>query len=191
MFWPYIRLLRSLSALQHFVVFIPTFAIPIFFEVERGWQDTGFCMSCVDWGKLALYFGWYQIALLVIALATRRDRVRAEERLDRVYCELNSHIAKISEEHQRQMTGIEDRVGDLREWVRNIDNAMRDQLGADLPARAVSIRAVGSLGAATGSAALSVSGSAEWRARLSRWLRRQARNLRRWAHRIFVDWEES
>ena len=191
MFWGYIRLFRSLPALQRLAIFLTTFMIPVSFELVQGWQDAGLCLSCVNWGRLALYFVWYQIAMLIIALAIRQDRARVEERLDRTFTELTDRISELSEENQRRMTGIEDRVGDLREWVRNIDSAMRDQLGADLPARAVSIRASASLGAATGSATLTVSGPTGRRARLSRWLRRQPLNLRRWARKVFVDWEEA
>ena len=191
MFWAYIRLSRSLSVLQHLVIFLTTFTIPVSFEVAQGWQDTGLCLSCVNWGKLALYFGWYQIAMLIIALATRRDRARVEERLDRMFTKLTDSVSQLSEEHQRQMTGIEDRVGDLRNWVRDARCAVRDELGVDLPPLTHSIRASARSGAPTGSATLTVRGSAGRRARLLRWLKRQSRNLRRWAHKILVDWEES
>ena len=190
MFWPYIRLFRNLSVLQHLVIFLTTFTIPVSFEVVQGWQDTGLCLSCVNWGKLALYFGWYQIAMLVIALATRRDRARVEERLDRMFSELTDSVSQLSEEHQRQMTGIEDRVGDLRNWVRDTRRAVRDELGVDLPPLTRSIRASLRGGGATGGFNLTVSSPSGRRARLFRWIKRQARNLRRWVHKMFVDWEE-
>ena len=190
MFWAYIRLFRSLSVLQHLVIFLTTFTIPVSFEVVQGWQDTGLCLSCVNWGKLALYFGWYQIAMLVIALATRRDRARVEERLDRMFSELTDSVSQLSEEHQRQMAGIEDRMGDLRNWVRDTRRAVRDELGVDLPPLTHSLRASGRADAPAGSVKITVVNSAGWRARLLRWIKYQARNLRRWARRIFVDWEE-
>ena len=140
MFWGYIRLSKSLLFRQHLVVFLTTFAIPVTFELVQGWQETGLCLSCVNLGKLALYFGWYQIAMLVIASSTRQDKARVEEKLDRVSSELTEIAKEISEEHQKQMTGIQDRVSDLREWVRNIDRAMRDELGVDLPPPKVSLR---------------------------------------------------
>ena len=187
----YIRRFKSLPRLQHIVVFLTTFTIPVSFELVQSWQDTGFCLSCLNWGELVLYVVFYQIAMLLIASATMRDRARVEERLDRVYCELNNHIAKISEEHQRQMTGIEDRVGDLREWVRNIDSAMRDQLGADLPARAVSARGASfHFDVPEASITKTDRSPSGWRPRLLRWINRQARNIRRWAHKIIVDLEE-
>ena len=141
MFWAYIRLFRSLSSLQHLVVFLTTFTIPASFEVVQGWQDAGICLSCVNWGKLALYFGWYQIAMLVIALATRRDRARVEERLDRMFSELTDRIGQLSEEHEREMTGIQGSVHDLRDWALDIRRAIRDELGVDVPPPPVSLRA--------------------------------------------------
>ena len=190
MFWAYIRLFRSLSVLQHLVVFLTTFAIPVSFELVQGWQNTGFCPSCANWGKLALYFGWYQVAMLVIASASKQDRARVEEKLDRVFSELTDSISQIREEHQRQMTGMQDRVRDLRDWVRNIDRSMRDELGVDLPPPTVSLRASFRAGAPTFSANVTVSGPAGRRARLLRWVRRQACNLRRWARKTLVDWEQ-
>ena len=68
MFWPYIRLFRNLSVLQHVVVFLTTFMIPVSFELEQGlarrWdlpvmRELGKSWPCI--------FGWYQIAMLVIA----------------------------------------------------------------------------------------------------------------------------
>ena len=190
MFWGYIRLFRSLSVLQHLVVFLTTFAIPVSFELIQGWQNTGFCLSCVSLGKLALYFGWYQVAMLVITSATKQDRAKVEEKLDRVLSELTNSISQISEEHQRQITGMQDQARDLREWVRNIDRAMRNELGIDLPSPTVSLRASFRAGAPTFSANVTVSGLRGRRARLLRWVRRQARNLRRWARKTLVDWEQ-
>ena len=189
MFWGYIRLFRSLSVLQHLVVLLTTFAIPVSFELVQDWQNTGFCLSCVNWGKLALYFGWYQVAMLVIASATKQDRDRLEEKLDRVSSELTDSISQTSEEHQRQMAGMQDRVHDLREWVSNIDRAMRDELGVALPPPTVSLRANIRSGVPTFSANLTVRGPAGQRARLLRWVRRQARNVRRWVRKTLVDWE--
>ena len=190
MFWPYIRLFRNLSVLQHLVIFLTTFMIPVSFELEQGWQDAGICLSCVNWGKLALYFGWYQIAMLVIALATRRDRARVEERLDRMFSELTDRIGQLSEEHEREMTGIQGSVHDLREWVRDIRRTLCDELGVDLPPLTHSLRASFHAGTPTFSANATVDSPAGWRARLLRWIKRQARNLRRWVHKMFVDWEE-
>ena len=190
MFWPYIRVSRSLSVLQHLVVFLTTFMIPVSFELVQSWQDAGICVSCLNLGKLALYFGWYQIAMLVIALATRRDRARVEERLDRTFSELTDRIDQLSEEQQRQITGIEDRVGDLREWVRDLHRVLCGELGVDLPTLSHSIRANFQGAPGTASVSLTTVGSAGRRARLLRWIKHQVHNLRRWARRIFVDWEE-
>ena len=190
MYWGYIRRFRSLSLLQHVVVFLTTFAIPVSFELVQGWQDTGLCLSCVNLGKLTLYFGWYQVAMLVIASATKQDRARVEEKLDRVFSELTDSISQISAEHQGQVTGIQDRVRDLREWVQNIDRAIRDELGVALPPPTVSLRVSARAGEPRVSANLTVSSPAGRRARLLQWVRGQTRNLRRWARRILVDWEE-
>ncbi len=190
MFWGYIRLFKSLSVLQHLVIFLTTFTIPVSFELVQGWQDTGLCLSCVNLGKLALYFGWYQIAMMVIASTTRQDRARVEEGLDRVSLELTNRIGQVREEHQGQVTGMQDRVSDLREWVRNIDRAMRNELGVDLLPPTVSLRASARAGGPIVSANVTVSGPAGRRARLVRWARGQVRNLKRWSRKVLVDWEE-
>ena len=190
MFWGYIRLFRSLSLLQHVVVFLTTFTIPVSFELVQGWQDTGLCLSCVSLSKLTLYFGWYQIAMLVIASVTKHDRARVEEKLDRVFSELTGRISQTSAEHQGQMTGIQDRLRDIREWVQNIDRAMRDELGVALPPPTVSLRASIRAGEPRVSANATVGSPMGRGARLLRWLKGQARNLQRWTRRILVDWEE-
>ena len=191
MFWAYIRLFRSLSALQHLVVFLTTFTIPASFEVVQGWQDTEICLSCVNWGKLALYFGWYQIAMLVIALATRRDRDRVEKGLEQTFSNLTDRIDQLSEEHQRRMMGIEDRVRDLQDWVQDIRSALCNELGVDLPPLAVSAWGVSFHFEVPPASGTVTAGRAEgWRPCLLHWIKRQARNLRRWARRIFVNWEE-
>ena len=111
MVWGYIRFFKSLTIPQHVVVLLTTFAIPVSFELVQGWQDTGFCPSCVSLGKLALYFFFYQVAMLVIASATKHDRARVEEKLDRVSSELTHSISQTSEEHQRLIGGIQAEKG--------------------------------------------------------------------------------
>ena len=186
----YIRCCWSLSSPQHIVVFLTTFMIPVSFELVQGWQSTGFCLSCVNWGKLALYLIFYQIAMLLIAVVTRQDSAIMEERLSQMSSELTDCVSQLREGHQRQITGIEDRVGDLRNWVRDTRHAMRDELGVDLPPLTHSIRATLSGGGATGGLGLTVSSTSGWRARLLSWVKRQLRNARRWVHRLFVDWAE-
>ena len=195
MFWGYIRVFKSLPVRQHSVVFLTTFAIPVSFELVQGLQGMGLCLSCVNVGKLTLYFVWYQIAMLVIASATRRDRTRAEEKLHRVHSELTDSISQISEEHRGQMTAIQDRVRDLHEWVQNIDRAMRDELGVALPPPVTSLGMSARAGrprigfnlAASSPTGWSPTG---WRGRLFRWLKGQARNLKKWARKVLVDWAE-
>ena len=165
--------------------------IPVSFELVQGWDHTGFCPSCVNWGKLALYFGWYQIAMLVIALANRRDRARVEEGFERTIAKLTNQIGQLREDHQGQMTGIQDRVRDLREWVRNIDSTLREDLGVDLPPPTVSARA----GAVhhewtTGRPEVTLERQGGWQARLLHAVRRLVSTLRRWVRKVFVDWDE-
>ena len=84
MFCGYIRILKSLSVLEHLVVLLTTFAIPVSFEMVQGWRDIGLCLSCVSWGELALYFGWYQIAMLVLnRLGPQRENLSIV--MDRAY----------------------------------------------------------------------------------------------------------
>ena len=190
MFWGYIHLFKSLSKLQHLVVFITTFAIPVSFDVVQGWRDTGLCLSCVNWGELALYFVWYQTAMLVIASATRRDRARARESLDRMFLELTGRVSQLSEEHHRKITGIQDRVRDLQNWVRDMRQALNDELKVDLPPLTHSLRANFRAGVSTLSVNVTVDSQTGWRVRLLRWCNRRARNLQRWGRRILVGWED-
>ena len=190
MFWVYIRLVRGLPMGHHLVVLVSTLAIPVGFELVRGLQDTGPCLSCVNWGELALYGVFYQIAMLLMASATRHDRTRVEKRLDRTFSELTDRIDQLSEEQQRQITGIEDRVGDLREWVRDLRRALSDELGVALPTLAVSARMTTHVGAITVSINATADDPVDWRPRIVGWVKRQARNIRRWTRKILVDLEE-
>ena len=189
MIWAYIRRAGSMSLLQHVVVFLTTFAIPVSLELAQGWQQTSFCPSCVNMGKLVLYFGWYQIAMLVIASVTQQDRARWKEELNRVYAELAESNAEIRETHQRQLGGIQDRLGDLREQVRNIDRAMRDELGVDLPPARISLRGSAQVGEMTARANLTVISRGGRGARLIGWIKGRIHKLHRWAWRILVDWK--
>ena len=191
MFWAYIRLARSLSVLQHIVIFLTTLTIPVSFELVQGWQSTGLCLLCVDLGKFALYAVWYQIAMLVIASATRQDRARVEARLDQILSQLAESTGHIEEESQRQITGIQDRVSDLRSWVQNIDRAMRDELGVDLPSPRISLRANAHAEVTmVSNVCLTVSGPVSRMARFSRWVQHQAWHIKRWVRKIFVDWRD-
>ena len=71
----YIRLFKGLNPIQHVVIFLTTFAAPVSFELVQGMLATGLCLSCVNAGKLALYFAWYQIAMVVMLLLS--DSVHA------------------------------------------------------------------------------------------------------------------
>ena len=191
MLFPIIRCFRSLSVLHHLAIFVSSVAISVSFEIVKGWQATGFCLSCVNLWQLALYVVWYFFAMVVIASVTRQDRIRVEARIDREVLELTDSISQLREEHQGDITGIQDRVGDLRDWVGHIDRAMRDELGVDLPPPTVSVRATFRSGAPTMSVNATTSGPVGRRAQLLFQAKRHALNLRRWIWRIFVDWGES
>ena len=176
MFWSYIRLFATLDKFQHLAVLITTFVIPASFEIYQGWEETGFYLKSVNWGRLALYFGWYQIAMLLIALATKRDRDRTKESLERVFSELRGRVDHLNQEYQEQMTGTQDSLRDLEVWVRNIHRALSEQLAVDLPGRSVQLRASFTFGVPTASATVSAVDRAGWILRLLRWGRRQARS---------------
>ena len=63
--------------------------------------------------------------MFLIASATKQDRARVEEKLDRLSSAFSESISRIREEHQRQMTGMDGRVGDLSDWARNTVRSMR------------------------------------------------------------------
>ena len=191
MYREYIRLFKSLSLLQHIVVCLTTFIIPVSFEVVQDLRDTGLCITCVSLSRLALYFVWYQIAMLLIASSIRQDKARVEEQLQQVHKVLTDSVKEISEEHQKQITGVQDRVSDLRNWVRNIDRAMRNELGIDLPPPTISLRGRFTAEPATFSVAVVTNGPQGRKARLLRWAKRQIRRLKRWVHKILVDWKDN
>ena len=186
MFWSYIRIFATLDKFQHLAVYITTFAIPVCFEIYDGWRDSEFCLSCVNWGRVALYFAWYQIAMLLIGVATKRDRAIAKESLDRVFSELRGRVDQLNQEYQEQMTGTRDSLRDLEVWVRNIHQALSEQLAVDLPGRSVQLRATFTFGVPTASATVSVVDRAGRILRLLRWGRRQARNYARRVYKIVV-----
>ena len=171
---------------QHLAVFITTLAIPVCFEIYDGWRDSGFCLSCVNWGRVALYFAWYQIAMLLIGLATKRDKTIAQESLNRVFSELREKVDQLNQEYQEQMTGTRDSLRDLEDWLRNIHRALSEQLAVDLPGRRISLRGSATFGSATASATLTVDNRAGQVLRLLRWSKSLAPNLRKWACRIVV-----
>ena len=191
MFWLYLRPVISLSTPQKVVVFLTTFAIPVSFEVAQGWSVTGFCPPCVIWGMLATYVAWFAIALWVIAVATRQDRDRTQGDLIRMYSELTERLEQLSQENQRQATDMQDRVRDLQEWVRDTRQVVSEELKVDLPPMTHSIRAhfTGAPGSISASATV-VTPSGR-RVRLLRWVKRQARNLKRWGYRILIDWSRA
>lgn len=131
---------KSLTRLQHIAIIISTFAIPVSFRLIQGLQATGFCLSCVNMGELTLYVVWYVIAVIVIAFATRDDRTRVYARIDRVSSELVNNLNQVKEEHQRGIQEIQERTDDIRLWVQNIDRAIREEFGVDVPIPASRIR---------------------------------------------------
>ena len=141
MFWEYVRLVKILTWPERVVVFLTTFMIPVSIQLWQGWPETGYCPSCVNWGELALYLVWSQVALVVIAWSTKQVRARVDEEVDRRFSELNERIDHVSDERQQRMTGIKGQVDDLRDWVRELHRALSDELGVDLPHLAHSVSA--------------------------------------------------
>ena len=141
--------------------------------------------------ELALYMVWYPTAVVVIGVVKRADRTRVDQRIDQVASELGDGMNRLREEHRRSVTGIQDQMNDIREWVQSIDRAMRGELGVDLPPPTVSLRAEFRSGAPTMNVSVTADGPASRRARLLIWIKRQTCNLRRWLRKILVDWEEN
>ena len=191
MLFSYIRLFKSLPRLQHLVIFLTTFAAPISFELVQGLIATGLCLSCVNAGRLALYFVWYQIAMLVIAASTRADRTRVEVSLTQIYSELDEGIRQLGEENKREITSIQDRVGDIDNTLSDLRYALEEELGVKLPGRRHSVRA-GSISHHWSLPIPEVTvGRSPYRmARLRSWVKRQA--LRFWilTRKLVWDWDD-
>ena len=185
----YIRLFKNLTPLQHVVIFLTTFAIPISFELLQGLNATGLCPACVNGGELALYFLWYQIAMLVIALSTRADRTRVEARLAQIYTELNDRVNQLGEEHKKEITGIQDRVNDLHNWVSELRQAIEEDLGTKLPGPTDSLRVSARSGDPTVAVGLNAIDPPGRIVRLRLKAKRLGLRIRRMSYRLFWDWD--
>lgn len=178
----YIRLFKGLNPIQHVVIFLTTFAAPVSFELVQGMLATGLCLSCVNAGKLALYFAWYQIAMVVIALSTRADTTKLEAKLTRISSELVDRVHQHEEENRRKFTGIQDRTGDLEWWVSALRSSIEEQLGIKLPGRRISARADPiTVKVSFSNAEGTVGRSPYMMVRLRSWVKRQAVRFWRWS----------
>ena len=188
MFWVYVRLSQNLSGPAHVAVFLTTFVAPVALDVTQGWLSTGFCPPCVHLGTLFVYLALYQVAMVVIASATKQDRSRLTTALEKVSLEASEAINQVKKAHDQQLVGLQDRIGDLRDWSENIDRVLRDELGVTPPPRRVSLRGSACLGGLTAEATLSVTNPPGLKRRLVRWARRQPHNLIRWSRKVLWDW---
>ena len=181
----YIRLFRGLNRLQHAAIFLTTFALPVSFEVVPNVFLTGVCLSCVNGGEFALYVVWYQIAMVVIALSTRADRIRLEEDLARISSELKDRINKCEEDNQLALKGINDRTSDINWWVGALRESLEEHLGIKLPGPRISVR-VDPIGYSYSvqMAKPSVTPSPYLMVRLRSSIRRQGSRFRKW----FLKW---
>ena len=176
------RLIMTLSVHWHRAVLFTILLVPVVVEGFRGWQKTGICLSCVNWVVLALYLIVYLIAVLLIASATRQDKERVEEEIRRRTSKLTRRIDQLSEDHQEQVTRIQDYAKVVHHWARDTKGILNDELGLDLPPLPVSAWA----NIRSGESTVSAEGTASSPAGLLNWVKCQARNLQRWAQKTFV-----
>ena len=137
----YGQLWKNLTFLQHAVILLTTLVGPIVFELVQGLYATGLCRSCVNFGMLFVYVVWWQLALLVISKATSEDDTKYEKKLKEISSEFSDGIDQLREDHERRLMGNQDRVGDLNRWASDIRRVVLAELGVDLPAVPVSLRA--------------------------------------------------
>ena len=188
MVFGYIRLFKNLTLIQHVVILLTTFVIPMSFELLQGLNDTGLCLPCVSAGELALYFMWYQIAMLVIAWSTREDRTRVEATFTQISSELIDRIQLLGEEHKREIAGIQDRAGDLEEWVSKLRQAIEEELETKLPGRRHSVRlAPVSYEMSVSIGEVSIRPSPYILVRLRSWVKRRALRFWRWSRKWVWD----
>ena len=189
----YIRLLRNLTLPATLAILLTTLASPIALELLDGLPVTGLCPSCVQWWRLAVYISMSQVAMAVIALASRVDQTKIGIELDRRTTELEREIHALREDHELKITGTQHRVRDLDAWVSNLRQAIGEELGIELPGRIVSgwgdgARVEVTIGAAVGTVTL----SSKKLGRIRSWFTRQARRfwgwLQKWVLAKDFDW---
>ena len=130
----YIRLFGNLTLRKHIVILLTTFGVPISVELVQGLIATGFCGSCVHFGWLALYFGWYQIAMLLFAWSEGEERATEDAKLTQIATSLSHRIDHIREEQRRDIAGLLSQMSSLDDWVTKIHQTLSEQ-GIDLPHR--------------------------------------------------------
>ena len=166
--------------LERTAVFFTTFLVPTAFEVLDAWATTENFWEGLAWGRVALYFGTFLFALAVIALSSKVSSARADKKLNRMSSEVEDSINQLQEDHERKITGTQDRVGDLREWVIAIRESIEEQSEMKLPAPRARIRASISIGPLEATATVRLGTSSGWMVRLRTWVDCQAARFHRW-----------
>lgn len=144
--------------------------------------------SIVDLAFLSLLV---LIVLLLTAWVRNADRSSAKDYVDQKVDSLTDRIELQGEEFRRITTGQEDRINDLREWLRNIDRAMREELGIDLSPPTVSLRLSARAGSPTASANLTVIPPANKIVRIRFWIKNQVLRLWKLAYKWVWDWDDN
>ena len=140
-----IRSILEQPCLDRIAIFFTTFFVPMVFEVWDGWATAGECWGgeCVEWGRLALYFGMFLFALSVIAISSKVSAARVDKKLNRMSSKLEDSINQLQEDHERKITTNRISMGDIQRWVANIHRALREQCDIELPSYGVSAGGVG------------------------------------------------
>ena len=122
---------------------------------------------------LAAFVVWSGLAVLAVASMLKRDMSEAEQLVDQKLEALSRQISRLREEHQDLGAALRQQIRSLDETVRA---TLKEELGAVLPPRPLSIRARLSAPTPRMSATLAVVGGSKV-VRLQQWFRHALRRL--------------
>ena len=179
-----IRSIKEQTWPERIAIFFTTFFVPMVFEIWDGWATAGECWECVEWGRLAFYFGTFLFALSVIAISSKVSAARVDKKLNRMSSKLEDSINQFQEDQERKITANRVSTGDIQRWVANIHRALREQCDIELPSYGVSTGGVewqfDLPGIPEGGVTHTPANPPNMLARLGRWVGRQWSRFRRW-----------
>ena len=179
-----IRSIKEQTWPERIAIFFSIFFVPMVFEVWDGWATTGECWECVEWGRLAFYFGTFLFALAVIAISSKVSAARVDKKLNRMSSKLQDSINQLQEDHERKITTNRVSVGGIQRWVANIHRALREQFDIELPSYGVTAGGVrwqfDVPGIPEGGVTHTLANPPNMLARLGSWIGRQWSRFRGW-----------
>ena len=166
-----LRLFRSLSGYHYRTIFLTVLLPAIVPAVIAYFAPELLVLRVIFY--VAAFVVWSASAVLAVASMLRGDRSDSERLVDQNVEALSSQISALSEEHEDLGADLRQQVKDLEEAVRT---TLKEDLGVDLRPRRISLRARAIAGSPTASATLSVVGGSKLR-RLRLWFRQAMRRL--------------